>query len=187
MVFLTFFGEEKTHVHYNPGKLMTVPLVILAILTTFAGFIQLPENFGHVTIFSNLIEKTLPVTILKATEAHEWIFQVLSTIISLTGVFIAYNMFIKKPVEAYNPKGYQQFFLEGWKFDSLYDTLFVKPFVFIANLNKSDIINRAFDALGEAIGRLGGLINTVQNGRLSWYLTGIVAGLILVLTIMLCL
>ncbi|MDX5423024.1 MAG: NADH-quinone oxidoreductase subunit L, partial [Hymenobacteraceae bacterium] len=46
MVFMTFFGESKTHVAHPPGKIITVPLIILAILSLFGGFIELPHNFG---------------------------------------------------------------------------------------------------------------------------------------------
>jgi len=185
MVFLTFYGEEKTHVHYNPGKLMTIPLIVLAILTTFGGFIQLPGNFGHVTIFSNLIENTLPQTVLKSVEAHEWLFQILSAIISLSGIYIAYSMFLKKTVSTYNPSPFQQFFLNGWNFDKLYDTLFVRPFVAIANSNKSDVVDRFFDSIGIAFDKLSKVVSFTQNGRLNWYLTGIVIGLILTISLML--
>ncbi len=185
MVFITFFGEEKTHVHYNPGKLMTVPLVILAILTTIAGFIQLPENFGHVTLFSNLIERTLPETLLKSTETHEWIFQLLSAIVSLLGIYIAYLFFLKKPVVEYKPTSVQEFFLSGWQFDKLYNAMFVKPFVWIANANKTDAIDEFFDGIGNIVKRISNAVALTQNGRINWYLTGIVTGLILTLTLML--
>jgi NADH-quinone oxidoreductase subunit L len=185
MVFLVFYGEEKTHVHFNPGKLMTFPLIILAILTIIGGFIQLPGNFGHVTIFSNFIESTLPQTMLKYVPVHEWFFQILSAIISISGVYLAYRMFLKKTVSTYNPDPVQQFFLNGWNFDKLYNKLFVRPFVAIANSNKSDIVDRFFDSIGTAFNKLGKIVSFSQNGRLNWYLTGIVLGLILTISLML--
>ena len=44
MIFLTFFGEEKTHVSHVPGSLIHVPLIVLATLSTLAGFIELEER-----------------------------------------------------------------------------------------------------------------------------------------------
>src|SRR5688572_10572624 len=44
MIFVTFFGTEKTHIGHLPGISMTLPLVILAALSTFAGFIELPHT-----------------------------------------------------------------------------------------------------------------------------------------------
>ncbi len=185
MVFITFFGEEKTHVHYHPGKLMTVPLVILAILTTVAGFIQLPENFGHFTLFSDLVNRTLPPVIVKVAESKELIFQLLSVFISLLGVYIAYAMYLKKTVVEYKTSPVQKFFLAGWQFDKLYDKVFVQPFVWIANANKTDAIDEVFDSIGNIVKRAGNTVASIQNGRISWYITGIVTGLILILTLML--
>ena len=187
MVFLTFFGEEKTQIHYNPGLTITVPLIILALFATVGGFIQLPENFGHFTFFSSLVERTLPHTILNSIELHEWIFQVMSSIISIAGVYVAYLLFVKKSITSFTPVSVQKYFLSGWKFDKLYDMLFVKPFVRISEINKSDIIDKCFDSFGELFINISKPIAFIQNGKLNWYLTGIVAGLIIVLTLMICL
>ena len=185
MVFITFFGEAKTQLHYNPGKLVTIPLIILAILSVIGGFIQLPQNFGHVNLFSSLVEFTLPPAVLKISESYEWIFQLLSSVISISGIALAYLMFVKKPVVSYKPSNIQLFFMKGWKFDNLYDTLFVKPFVRIANANKSDIIDSAIDKSAMFFYRLGQLVNSTQNSRVNWFLSGIVLGLIIILSLML--
>lgn len=185
MVFVTFFGEEKTHVHYHPGKLMLIPLVILAILTTIGGFVELPENFGHFQAFSGLVTGFLPKTILQPGEHNELLFQVISAVVSLGGVYIAYLMFYKKPVQIYQPNAVQRFFAEGWKFDSLYNTLFVRPFVWIAQINKSDVVDAVLDEIGKFFKGCSQLLSFTQNGRVNWYLTGIVIGLILTITIML--
>src|SRR5690606_1919705 len=60
MIFLTFYGTEKTHVHYHPGALINVPLVVLAFLSLFGGFIDLPHNMGHVNFFSGFMSQALP-------------------------------------------------------------------------------------------------------------------------------
>jgi NADH-quinone oxidoreductase subunit L len=185
MVFVTFFGEEKTPIHYNPGKFMIVPLVVLAILSTIGGFIQLPENLGHVNLFSTLVENSLPQIILKNTALHEWIFQIISIVISLLGIYISYVLFIKRPVTTYNPNPFQRFFLLGWNFDKLYDALIVKPFVRISESLKSDHVNKAFDLSGSLMNLMAKTIAHVHNGRLRWYLTGFVIGLIITLTLML--
>ena len=184
MVFLTFFGEEKTHVHYHPGLLMTIPLIILAALTTFAGYIEIPHNFGHIQAFSHLLEGYLPATVLRAGIMEEWVFQIIATVFSLTGVFIAYRMYYVKQVATFSPTPVQQFFYDGWKFDALYDFLFVKPFVKLAAANKNDIIDQIIDGLGSLVNGLGRLLGLTQNGKINWYLTGIIAGILLAITIL---
>ena len=42
MVFLTFFGEAKTGVNGKTGIVMSVPIVILAVLSLTGGFVELP-------------------------------------------------------------------------------------------------------------------------------------------------
>ena len=186
MVFITFFGEEKTNVHYKPGILIALPLIVLAILTTIGGFIQLPENLGNIKLFSSFIENTLPHTILKNVENKEWIFQLFSAIIALSGVYIAYIIFLKKPIFIYNRENkVQKFFLYGWNFDKLYNKLFVQPFVWITKINRNDILDRIFDNFGLLFIRLSQFIGLTQNNRLNWFLTGLMAGLILVITLML--
>jgi NADH-quinone oxidoreductase subunit L len=184
MVFIVFFGEAKTQVHYQPGIIMILPLIILAFFAIFGGFIQLPENIGHIAIFSTLIEKTLPHIFLKTVKVHEWIFQILSAIVSIIGVYFAYLIFLKKSVSASIPGLVQQYFLSGWNFDKLYDILFVKPFIKISEFTKPDRIDRYLDSFGELFNDLGKVVAIIQNGRLNWYLTGIIAGLIIVITLL---
>ena len=52
LLFLTFFGnfrgteEQKHHLHESPIS-MTLPLVVLAVLSVVGGFINLPHFIGH--------------------------------------------------------------------------------------------------------------------------------------------
>ena len=48
----------KTQVTAHPGKLMTTPLIILAILSIVAGFIEWPHNLVHLTLFSDFVRKS---------------------------------------------------------------------------------------------------------------------------------
>jgi NADH-quinone oxidoreductase subunit L len=52
LLFITFFGafrgdeEQRPHVHESPAA-MTIPLVILAVLSVIGGFVGVPEVFMH--------------------------------------------------------------------------------------------------------------------------------------------
>ena len=65
LMLVVFWGEMKTEVSAHPGKLMTTPLIILAVLSIVAGFIEWPHNLIHLTLFSDFVEKVLPATLLK--------------------------------------------------------------------------------------------------------------------------
>jgi NADH-quinone oxidoreductase subunit L len=187
MIFITFFGEAKTQPTFMPGKLMTVPLIILAVLSVVGGFVELPGSIGNIHLFSNLVDNTLPAVIVKNSENQEFLFQSLSAIIALTGIYLAYLIYFKKPslAESFNHSRLNKFFEKGWGFDKLYDTLFVKPVVWLSVIDKNDF----FDWLNIGISRLALLSNRLlsitQNGKLRWYLMSFVIGIALILTYML--
>ena len=60
MLFLTFAGNENSHVVRKPGVMMTIPLVILAVLSLIGGFIELPEGLGNSPVLSGFLSTALP-------------------------------------------------------------------------------------------------------------------------------
>jgi NADH-quinone oxidoreductase subunit L len=187
MIFLTFYGEAKTQPAFIPGKLMTIPLIILAILSLVGGFVELPASFGHFHIFSDLVDLTLPAVVVLKNENLEILFQSLSAIMALAGIYFAYLFYFKEPAlsESFNHSRLNKFFEKGWEFDTLYDTLFVKPVVWLSEIDRKDI----FDWLNIGISRLALLANRglsiTQNGKLRWYILSFVVGIALILTFML--
>ncbi len=187
MIFIVFFGESKTLPSFNAGKLMTVPLVILAVLSLIGGFVELPESFGNFHPFSKLIENVLPVVLIKDIGNLEILFQLLSAVIALTGVYLAYIIYFKKPSlsASFNHSHLNRFFEKGWGFDKLYDTLIVVPVVWLSEIDKNDF----FDWMNIGLSKLALLLNSLfsitQNGKLRWYLMSFVIGIAFILTFML--
>ena len=128
LVFIAFFGDMKTAPSHKAGNLMKISLIVLAFLSIAAGFIELPHNMGRVHLFTNLFQGELPEVSARG-ESSEFLFQVVSAFISLAGIYLAYRLFYKKSEipEVLSRYGISRFFLDGWKFDRLYDILFVKP------------------------------------------------------------
>ncbi len=186
MIFITFYGETKTQPAFSPGRLMTVPLIILAVLSLFGGFVELPESIGNIHLFSNMVDNSLPVVVVKNNAGQELLFQSLSAIFAITGIYLAYVIYFKKSdlAEPFNHSKLNKFFERGWGFDTLYDTLFVKPIVWLSVIDKDDI----FDMLNIGISRLALLTNRLlsitQNGKLRWYLMSFTIGIALILTYM---
>ena len=188
MVFVAFFGEEKTHVSHPAGLRMTVPLVVLAVLTTVAGFIELPHTLGHVQLFTDFLKPVLPeVKVQHNLENLEWIVQAGAAVLSLGGVYVAYYFFIRKPALADyvhdTSTMLHDFWYSGWGFDTLYNTLLVRPFVYLATINKRDVVDKLYQGLVSAANALNGLLAWTQSGILRWYMIGIVIGAIVMVTL----
>jgi len=187
MIFITFFGEAKTEPSFLPGKLMTIPLIILAVLSVIGGFVELPTSIGNIHLFSNLVDNTLPAIITKGEEHSELVFQAISAIIALSGIYIAYLVYFKKPSlsEPFSHSRLNKFFEKGWGFDKLYDTLVVRPIVWLSVVDKNDF----FDLWNKGLSRLALLFNRLlsvtENGKIRWYLLSFAIGIAIILTYML--
>ena len=108
-VFLTFHGKSRVdhgvahHLHESPG-IMTVPLIILAILSVIGGFIGFPVIEGG-NKFAEFLAPVFapPAGFPKAAEAvhHAVSFEVTMMIVSLViaglGILLAYRLYIKNP------------------------------------------------------------------------------------------
>ena len=189
MMLLTFWGESKTAVGLKPGRLMTIPLVVLAIFALFAGFVELPHNFVHLTLFSDLLVSVLPEVTLKPVVSPEWIFQILAAMATLGGIYLAYLFYYSQPQRLLNLKKSSffnevyKFWLSGWAFDKVYDYLIVKPIVAVSQINKDDIIDSFYKGITTVSLTLYRWFSFTQSGSLRWYVMGVIVGAIVILTI----
>jgi len=186
MIFITFFGDAKTELSFNPGKLMTIPLIILAVLSVIGGFIELPASMGNIHLFSNLVNNTLPAVTIKNAEQYEGLIQLVSSLIAMSGIYLAYLFYFKKPafIQTFNHSRLNHFFERGFGFDTLYTAMIVRPIVWLAEIDKNDF----FDQLNISVSKLALWSNKVmsvaQNGKLRWYLLSFAIGIAIILTFM---
>lgn len=189
MMIVTFWGEEQTKVGHPPEKLMTIPLIILAIFSLVAGFIELPHNFGHLRLFSNIVEKVLPGTSLRTADSAELVFQLIALFSTFTGIYLAYLYYYKNPRLLNRLKAspvarsFYRFFISGWRFDKVYDTVLVRPIVYLANINKNDIVDQFYRGITLLTANLYRGLSFTQSGSLRWYVMGLLIGAIFILTI----
>jgi len=191
LMLVVFWGEPKTKVGELPGKLMTIPLVILAILSITAGFIEWPHNLMHITLFSDFVQKVLPTTVLKQNVPEEIILQGIAALFTLLGIYSGYALYygssplLQQWKESSTTMGLRNFFYKGWAFDQLYDAVFVKPFVYITRINKSDIFDRLNQTIAAVSRWLNQGLSVTQSGSLRWYVAGVLIGIIFILTLQL--
>jgi len=190
MVFLVFFGDTKVQPAYRPGLLLTIPLVILGFLSFAGGFVELPGNMGHVTLVSDFIERTLPaITIHEPGHATELIFQLISAVVAIGGVVVAYLFFFNKSFAAAEPERnkLQKFLYNGWDFDLLYHAVFVVPVVMLSRIDKNDFLDKFYTGIASLTIILNKALSATQNGKLRWYASVLAIGAIITITIIFCL
>jgi NADH-quinone oxidoreductase subunit L len=106
--------------------------------------------------------------------------------VSLLGIYLAYQLYYKKAsfAHVFSNEKMNNFFLHGWGFDRLYDTIFVRPVVYLSEINKNDfidLINKWIAGLMEMLNRY---LSFTQNGKLRWYIVALAFGIVFILTIL---
>lgn len=188
MIFITFFGEQKGKIGEKPGKLIKIPLIVLGILSIVGGFIELPHNLGHFEIFSGFMEKVFPETAISVhSSSLEWLFQGISAILALSGVYIAYYLFVKKPDLSLQMEkrfqGLKNFLFYGWRFDQLYDRLIVQPVVFLSEINRKDFIDRIYTEIANLNRFLHYQLSKTQTGKTRLYIMSVALGAVIIMAI----
>lgn len=201
LLFIVFFGEERTRVGHRPGAVMLVPLVILAILATVSGFIETPETLGGITLFSDFMGGTFGGGGHDAARASahagahsghtaEILVQVAAALICFGGLGLAAWLFRKRPdipaAMAGSNAGaaLQRFLMDGCGFDWVYERVLLRPYGRIANLAKPDWIDRLYTGLALLATGLHRLVSPTQTGTMRTYAIGIVLGAVVALAIM---
>ncbi len=100
LVLLTFYGVPRMdrhtaeHVHESP-KTMTIPLIILAILSVIGGYIGMPGVFGVHNVFAQFLEPVFAsgVRLPEGSLPLEWILMGVSVLAAFSGIGIAYYFY----------------------------------------------------------------------------------------------
>ncbi|HML63365.1 MAG TPA: NADH-quinone oxidoreductase subunit L [Dysgonomonas sp.] len=186
LLYLTFFKEfrgteeQKHHLHESPSS-MTLPLIVLAFLAFFGGLISIP--FGGLSWLNAYLEPILPgITSEHAPVDQMVLTMVISTIIAIVGIALAYSKYIKKsevPAEDDEISGVAKVSYNKFYIDEIYDALFVKPLYALAGFFES-IVERALKNILKSFGGLVELLTVparrLQNGSLGFYLFFFVLG-----------
>jgi NADH-quinone oxidoreductase subunit L len=195
MIFLTFYGERGPLVQeMSPvprlGVRIRLPLIVLAVLSVVGGLVDLPRTLGNLPFLSDFLHSLLPAAKMAAEGVGtELLFQIIAGVVSLGGVYLAYWLILRRRqvVEGWTASSLgnalHRLWFVGWGFDWLYDTLFVRPYVWMARTNKQDIVDLFYEGLARLAEVLNGLLSRTQTGRVRWYAAGIALGAVIVIAL----
>jgi NADH-quinone oxidoreductase subunit L len=190
LFYLVFYGEQRikdSHPHESP-KVMTIPLIILGILSIFGGFLNLPFLFGGKLNFSQFLQSAVSSKITEEMSHSTEIALILLsvTVLSLV-IFYAYRIFIRKAVipacDDEPTTAMARMITNKFYIDEIYAFLFEKPFGSLSNFLfktvETNILNPIVDGVGELTDVLGTLTRRLQRGNMSFYFFAMVAGILL--------
>jgi NADH-quinone oxidoreductase subunit L len=202
LVFRVFFGPAITPVHTTPRFRIRVVLVVLALLSLVGGWLEVPETISHLwpgfrtvlahrTLFTDMVQTTLPATRVTATgSATELTVQIITSAVVLCGILLAVVLFLHRPraapeaVHASWRQAVYRLWFVGWGFDWLYNSIIVQPFVRLARASKADVVDAIPIGITRLSQRAHRLLSQTQTGRVRWYATSIAAGAVLVIALM---
>jgi NADH-quinone oxidoreductase subunit L len=203
LVYLTFFGkfrgpkQAEHHVHESP-KTMTVPLVVLATLSVVGGYIGLPHALGGQNWFGQWLEPVVQssgahteVIVQESTAGTEYVVMLLSVIVAVVGLWLAYSWYMKKSatVDALSKTGLYKLLLNKYWVDQIYDAGISQPIVngaeFSAKYIDTGTIDGGVNGLATLFSGVGGLVRRLQTGVVQNYAIYMGFGLVVVLSIFL--
>jgi len=193
-LWLTFHGEPRDrhlydHAHESP-RLMTAPLVVLAVGSVLAGFVGFPPEDGFLHRF--LPEALYP----HGHEVHQPQLAVIaglaatSVFAGLIGIFIGLSMYARRrpdPAAVRRAAGPVHRVLENkYYVDELLDRRFVdlsKAFAGASWAFDAHIVDGIVNRIGWAFGLAGSGLRRLQTGLVGNYALSIVAGVLAIIVL----
>ena len=184
LIFRVFFGPLGTPVTKRPGYAMKAPLVILAVLAIVGGYLKEPL----LAFLHSALPETIEARVGGLTETDS---EAIAGFLFLVGLYLAYLFHLqKRPLSdslVANPVGraLDQWWFAGWGFDWFYDKVFVQPYIWLSNVNKSDFVDAFYTGLAWMSNRAYRWLSSTETGRVRWYATGMAAGSVLFIAMVL--
>src|ERR1700683_2681817 len=173
--FMAFTGEYRGHAHPHESPLvMTGPLMILAVLSIFGGFIDVPR-------------------ILEPMFAHppeHQLLEGLSAGIGIIGIFLAYVFYVAKPgladsfAKAFG--GLYTLVYNKYFVDEAYDATVVEPLIegsrtVLWRGVDAGLIDGTVNGVGRRSRGVGSILRLIQSGNIRSYAAWVVLGSIVLL------
>lgn len=185
LIWVVFFGKENTPYHEIKGVTYWAPLGVLAVLSTgLAYFLKAPVmnvlNAAHIPAFE----------VSQALEEGMHGAEHLAVGIALAGLAVAIVLFafaykaVKGFAETSFGAGLANICRNAFGFDSLYNLVFVQPYLLIAKILGRDPIDGLWLVLPAIVKSGNKFTSTRQTGSLREYASSMSLGVVVLLMIL---
>ncbi len=181
LIFMTFFGESRVeadkehHIHESPA-VMTIPLILLAILATVGGWVNLPDGILWGNAFVRFLAPA--VGTFKPILEEGAISRSLPLAAPIIGILLAYILYIRLPgipfLLAWRLKPAYDLLLNKYYIDEVYNLIVTRPLFWISD----NVLNRAIDGFvidgaaegaGLAVQTGGEVARRAETGNVQHY------------------
>ena len=135
LVFVVFFGEQRTAVTRPPRWRMKLPLFVLSALAIGGGFLWFPTWLGGWAPFESFLDTGAAAD--AARRGRRWrtalFVDLVAPELAIIGLLAAWLLYLRRPGAAAAldarplPHAVHEFWYRGWGFDRLYEVAFVRP------------------------------------------------------------
>ena len=185
LIWVVFFGEEKTHAHAIHGVTYWAPLAILATLSTGIGyFLQAPVS--NLLSAAKIPSFVVPEALEEAVVHAEHLASGVALVGLAVGIFLfafAYGA-VKSFAQTSLGAGLSHICRTAFGFDALYDLVFVKPYLFIAKILGRDPVDSMWLVLPAIVKAGNGFTSSRQTGSLREYASSMSIGVVVLLMIL---
>jgi len=196
LIAMTFLGENRTgaaeqeYLHDAP-PVMTVPLVILGILSVVGGVLNLPAFAGGHHALETWLEPVMAAAqaAMPVEMPHgstEWLLIAAAVTVALIGLLLGWRTTLARPIPtaaaAAPETGFARVLFRKYYVDEIYDVLIVRPLVGISRLVLWKGVDQGLiDGVGAngsaSLARgLGWIGSRLQSGQLGFYMVVFLVG-----------
>jgi NADH-quinone oxidoreductase subunit L len=183
----TFLGSfrgtqpQLSHLHESPIS-MTLPLMVLALLSVVGGFLNVPEVLhGNAALHHFLSPVLTSESKHSLSHSTEYVLMGSSVAIATLALIFAINKFSKNP-ELGEATGLGKTLANKWYVDEAYDAAIVKPLNSVSLLFKN-FVEKGIDGLVNGSGKLvqysSRQVRLVQNGQVGSYILYMVLSMVI--------
>ncbi len=182
LIIGTFHGQARSdnarHANAGSGLAHNLPLLILAVLSTFLGAWLYPG-----------LDQVLPAGPGASASVGHTTLELFASALVLLGIagtgwlFLARRQWLSELVRAGSVGAWLwTLWHNGWHFDRLFDALLVQPYRFLVRWLRNDLIDRTIILLAALAMLFNAGLTRTQNGLVRHYATAMVLGAALIIT-----
>ena len=188
----TFLGQfrgtetQASHLHESPIS-MTLPLIILAVLSAVGGAMGVPEILGGNHWLGHHLSSIIgSEQALHLSHTTEWILMGTSVTIAVVALLIAVGKYSKQ-ADGEPQTALGKFLYNKWLVDELYEKTIVQPLNRFAGFLKEVVEKNVIDGVVNGTGKLvqygARQTRLMQSGQVGYYILFMVLSIVLLFLI----